>query len=56
MKLYRINKLTKAGGAVIKKMHILAPSDKAAMQRAHDSSECPVCDVLRDGEKVGSVL
>ena len=56
MKLYRMNKLAKAGGAVIKKRDILAASDSQAVQIAADSDDCPVCDVFKDGRKVGSVL
>ena len=56
MKLYRINKLSRAGGPVIKKKHILARSDREAVQEAADSDDCPICDVLRDGEQVGSIL
>lgn len=56
MKLYRVNKLAKPGGEIIKKKHILAPSDKDAVQQAKTSPDCPICDVLRDGEKVGSIL
>jgi hypothetical protein len=56
MKLYRIDKLIKAGGAVVKKKHILASSDRHAVQQAEESPDCPVCDVLRDGEKVGQIL
>ena len=56
MKLYRVNKLAKLGGAIVKKKHILAPSDRAAVQQAEDSEDCPICDVLRDGEKVGQVI
>ena len=56
MKLYRIDKLTKPGGAVIKKKHVLAASDKEAVEQAADSSDCPVCDVLRDGQQVGSIV
>jgi hypothetical protein len=56
MKLYRVNKLAKPGGVVVKKKDILAPTDSAAVQQAADSPDCPICDVLRDGEKVGSVL
>lgn len=56
MKLYRIDKLAKHGGAVIKKKHILATSDRNAVKRAEDSPDCPICDVLRDGELVGQVL
>jgi hypothetical protein len=56
MKLYRINKVTKPGGAVLKKRDVLASSDKEALQRANDSSDCPICEVLRDGQSVGSVI
>lgn len=55
MKLYRINKLTKPGGALIKKKHVLAASDRQAVQDATGSDDCPVCDVLRDGKKVGEI-
>jgi hypothetical protein len=56
MKLYRVNKLARPNGAIIKKKHILAPSDKDAVQQATESPDCPICDVLLDGEKVGSIL
>ena len=56
VKLYRINKLTRPGGAVVKKKDVLAVSDRDAVQRAADSEDCPVCDVLRDGQTVGSVV
>ena len=56
MKLYRVDKLAKAGGTVIKKKHILAPSDRAAVQQAEDSDDCPICDVTRDGETIGQIL
>lgn len=56
MKLYRVDKLVKRGGAVIKRRHILANSDMHAVQQAEESSDCPVCDVSRDGQKVGQVL
>jgi hypothetical protein len=56
VKLYRVNKLAKPGGAVIKKKHILASSDVQAVKQAELSDDCPICDVLRDGESVGQVL
>jgi hypothetical protein len=56
MKLYRVNKLAKPGGIVIKKKHILAHSDREAVKRAEESDDCPICDVLKDGDKVGQVL
>lgn len=56
MKLYRVDKLAKAGGMVIKKKHILANSDAQAVKQAENSDDCPICDVLRDGEKVGEII
>ena len=56
MKLYRIDKLAKPRGVAVKKKHILASSDRKAVERAEDSDDCPVCDVFRDGRLVGQVL
>jgi hypothetical protein len=56
VKLYRINKLTRPGGTIVKKKDVLATSDKDAIQSAADSEDCPVCDVLKDGRTVGSVI
>ena len=56
MKLYRINKVSKPGGTVLKKKDVLAVSDRDAVQRAADSADCPVCEVLKDGRPVGSVI
>ena len=56
MKLYRINKVTEPGGKVLNKKDVLASSDQAALERAEDSPDCPTCDVLRDGEVVGSIV
>ena len=56
MKLYRIDKLAKRDGSIVKKKHVLATSDKEAVRHAADSEDCPVCDVFRDGQKIGSIL
>ena len=56
MKLYRINKVTKPGGVVVKKKDVLAASDNEALQRAAESHDCPVCEVLRDGQQVGAIV
>jgi len=56
VKHYRINKVTKPGGVVLKKKDVLAASDEAAMQRAEESPDCPTCDVLRDGQRIGSIV
>jgi hypothetical protein len=55
MKLYRINKVTRPGGPVLKKKDVLAASDRQAMKRAEESPDCPICDVLKDGERIGSI-
>lgn len=55
MKHYRVNKLAKPGGVVIKKKDVLAANDRQAVQDAADSDDCPVCDVLRDGKIVGQI-
>ena len=56
MKHYRVNKLAGPAGRVVKKKDILASSDAEAVRRAADSEDCPICDVLRNGDKVGAVL
>ena len=56
MKHYRINKLAKPGGVIVKKKDVLASNDKEAVRTAAESDDCPICDVLRDGETVGRIL
>jgi hypothetical protein len=56
MKLYRVDKLAKRGGVIVKKKHILAQSDREAVRQAEDSDDCTICDVVRDGRTVGQVL
>ena len=56
MKLYRINKVAEPGGRALKKKDVLAKSDAEAMKRAEDSPDCPVCDVLHNGQLVGTVV
>jgi hypothetical protein len=56
MKLYRINKLSRLGGIVLKKRDVLAASEKDAVKIAAESPDCPICDVLKDGQHIGSVV
>ncbi len=56
MKLYRVDKLIKPGGMVIKSKHVLASSDQEAVRDARDSADCPICDVFANGRKVGAVV
>ncbi|MCA1654573.1 MAG: hypothetical protein LC656_10500 [Sphingomonadales bacterium] len=51
-----MNKLFKPGGAVIRKKDVLAANDKQAIENARESDDCPVCDVLSDGVKIGSIV
>jgi hypothetical protein len=55
VKLYRINKVSRPGGHVLKKKDVLAASDRDALKRADESDDCPVCEVLRDGKAVGTI-
>ena len=55
MEHYRINKVAKPGGPVIKKRDILAHSDEAAIEAAARDEDCPICDVYQAGQKIGSV-
>lgn len=55
MKHYRVNKVTKPNGMVLRKKDILATDDRAAMNRAADDADCPICDVYRDGTRIGSI-
>jgi hypothetical protein len=52
---YRVNKLARAGGEVVKRKDILADDDRQAVARAAGDADCPVCDIWRDGSKVGSI-
>ena len=56
MKHYRVNKVVKPNGAIVKSKDILATDDRQALARARADDDCPVCEVLHAGEKVGSVL
>ena len=55
MKHYRIEKVSTPGGPVIKTKDILAASDKDAIERAESSADCPVCEVRKDGKRIGLV-
>jgi hypothetical protein len=56
MKHYRINKLARPGGTVIKTKDILAQNDDQAIDRARHDDDCPVCEVLQSGKPVGAVI
>jgi hypothetical protein len=55
VKHYRINKVAKPNGEVVKKRDILAHNDKDALQVAASDDDCPICDVYHAGAKVGSI-
>ncbi|HEX8483083.1 MAG TPA: hypothetical protein VF650_14395 [Allosphingosinicella sp.] len=55
MRHYRVNKLDRVDGAVVKRKDILANDDREAVTRVQDDVDCPICDVWRDGQKVGSI-
>ena len=55
MRHYRLNKLTRLGGMIVKRKDILASNDRQALARAESDDDCPVCEVLQNGEVVGTV-
>jgi len=55
MKHYRVNKLDGPGGVVVKRRDILANNDGQAVKLAADADDCPICEVLHAGKKVGSI-
>jgi hypothetical protein len=55
MKHYRVNKVTKPGGIVVKSRDILASTDSEAVKAAADHEDCPVCELWQAGKKVGSI-
>lgn len=55
MKHYRIEKVARTGGTVLKKQDILAGSDREAVERAEQSADCPTCDIRKDGQVIGTV-
>lgn len=56
MKHYRVNKVAKPGGEVLKKKDILAANAKDAMRSAAADNDCPVCEIYHAGAKVGSIV
>lgn len=55
MKHYRVNKLAKRDGVIVKTKDIIAHDDKEAVRAAHADDDCPICDVWHAGKKVGSI-
>jgi hypothetical protein len=55
MKHYRVNKVDKPGGEVLKKKDILAADDREALNRAGADDDCPTCDVFQSGSRIGSI-
>lgn len=55
MKHYRVNKLAKVGGVVVKAKDIIASNDREAVKSVRDDPDCPICDVFHGGKLVGSI-
>ena len=55
MKLFRINTVVAPGGRTLLSKDILAGNDEQAVARAADDDDCPICEVFRAGEKVGTI-
>ena len=55
MRHYRVNKVVRLGGEVVRRKDILAGDDSEAIARAQADVDCPTCEVWRDGRKVGDI-
>lgn len=55
MRHYRVNKLAKRGGVVVKTKDVLAPNDRQAIEDVRNDPDCPICDVFHAGQKIGSI-
>ena len=56
MKHYRVNKLAKPSGPIVKTKDILADSDRQAVETVRADPDCPICDVWHAGKKVGAIV
>lgn len=52
---YRVYKLNRANGRIIKGKDLLAADDRQAMHEACEDPDCPVCEVWRGAKRIGTV-
>lgn len=52
---YRVYKLDRSEGRIVKGKDVDAPSDSAALAHAKADEDCPVCEVWQGAKKVGSI-
>jgi hypothetical protein len=52
---YRIYKLDRPGGRIIKGKDKIAPDDEAALSEAEKDKDCPLCEVWRGAKRIGKV-
>lgn len=55
MRHYRVNKVAKPDGVVVKSKDTLAANDRQAIEAARADPDCPVCEIWHAGQKVGSI-
>ena len=55
MKHYRVNKLDRPGGKIVKRKDVLANNDRQAVADAAADDDCPVCEVWVSGQKLGTI-
>lgn len=56
VKHYRVKKLAKPKGEVVKVKHMLANNDRQAIETARADEDCPICDVFVEDKKIGSIV
>lgn len=55
MKHYRVYKLDRPKGRIVKGKDVHAPDDSEALREARNDDECPVCEVWQGAKKIGSI-
>lgn len=55
MRHYRVNKLAKPDGVIVKTKDVLAADDRQAVDRARNDEDCPVCEVWHADRKIGAI-
>jgi len=55
MKHYRVYKLARPDGGIVKAKDVEAPDDAKALRQAAADDDCPICEVWQGAKKVGGI-
>ena len=55
MKHYRVYKLDRPQGRIVKGKDVVAPDDHVALREAEADPDCPICEVWQGTKVIGSI-